>query len=171
MFKNKPSQASQVQPQTQTQDDDLGFDVEQVEIRENSFELLPKGKYVGVIEDATIEHSQKTIGCRMINFKFRIAEGQFENRVVFSRSVITHPTSQDAVDIGRSLVKTAFEAAGVAGSKLADLIGSSVFVTADIGIDKGKNGYEDKNLIRSFSAVGQQNKPVAQSTKPSFLKK
>ena len=46
-------------------------------------EIIPKGKYPGVIEDCTFKYSQNS-GKPMWELKLRITEGEFENRILYN---------------------------------------------------------------------------------------
>jgi hypothetical protein len=165
MFKNKPQQS------TDNNEFELDFDLDAEEAPEQ-FSLIPKGKYLGVITAASKTSSSRTPGCELVNIEFKITQGEYAGRTVKRGMVVNHPTSEQAVKIGRSMLKSAFLAAGVTGSNLLDLMNAQTTIEAFIGEQKAQDGYEPRNEVKSFTFdrnLTHQSALPQQNTKPGFL--
>lgn len=174
--------------ETEADELDLGFDLEATEAAEPmSFDILPKGEYPVLITGCTPKAGQKE-GSRYVAMEVTIIAGKGKSRKVWSNFTTHHPTSAQAVQIGRGGIKAAFSAAGVTGSSPADLIAAQQPIMAVIGIEKGKKDSDypdDKNVIKGFKAmkpeqmaslesgeeVAPAEAPKPASKKPSFLTK
>src|SRR5438046_9826196 len=75
--------------------------------------LLPAGKYPAEIEDAQVGPTKNGNG-QAVNLKWRIVDGEYENRVVFQSILITH-TSEEAQRIGRGMFKDVCFSCGLTG--------------------------------------------------------
>lgn len=134
---------------------------------QQDFELLPAGEYLVSVEDATIKETQS--GGAGINVKLYIAEGDYQGRYLFDWINVAHPSSQKCVDIGLAQLKRLVEASGIDTSvpftDPAVLIGKLVIAKA--GIQKGKDGYEDKNNVKTYKPASQP-KPTS-AAKPTNM--
>jgi hypothetical protein len=167
MFKNKPQQSTE----NIGNEFELDFDLDAEEAPE-AFSLIPKGKYLGVITAASKKSSIKTPGCEMVNIEFKITQGEYAGRTVYRGMVVNHPKSEQAVKIGRSMLKSAFLAAGVTGSNLLDLMNAQTEIEAFVGEQPAQDGYEPRNEVKSFTFdrnLTHQTALPQQSTKPGFL--
>src|SRR5262249_19315129 len=124
---------------------DEAFDVD-TEQGTQPFSLVPPGKYAAEIEDASIGPTKNGAG-QLIGLRWRIVEGEYENRVVFSSILIKH-TNPDAQRFGKQLFRDICFSAGLTG-KVSDLEAVKFKkVSIRVGIQKDKDGiYSDKNKI------------------------
>ena len=74
--------------------------------------LLPPGKYAAEIEEAYVVATKNGAG-QAVNLKWRVVEGEYENRVLFQFVLIQH-TSADAQRFGRQKFKDICYACGIA---------------------------------------------------------
>ena len=167
---------------TDTDDMDLGFDVEQTEAV--SFDLLPKGEYPAIIMGCTPKSSANKPGSRYVSMEVTVIGGKGKGRKVWGNFTTHHPTSATAVQIGRGQIKAAFLAAGVQSSSPVDLVAAQQPIMVSIGIEKGNDAYpDDKNSIKGFkpitpdqlAALEGGSEPAPQAArpagkKPGFLK-
>lgn len=168
---------------TDTDDMDLGFDVEQTEAV--SFDLLPKGEYPAIITGCTPKASKDKPGSRYVSMEVTVIGGKGKGRKVWGNFTTHHPTSATAVQIGRGQIKAAFLAAGVQSSSPVDLVAAQQPIMVSIGVEKGNDAYpDDKNTIKGFKAITPDqmaaleggSKPAPQAPtkpagkKPGFLK-
>lgn len=63
----------------------LVFDLNEVEV-DKGFEIIPKGTYPAIVDE--LDFTESSTGNPMIEVKFKITEGEFENRVVFDYWVL-----------------------------------------------------------------------------------
>jgi hypothetical protein len=108
--------------------------------------LFPAGKYPAEIEDAKVGPTKNGNG-QAVNLKWRIVDGEYENRVVFQSILITH-TSEAAQKIGRGMFKDVCFSCGLTG-KITDLeVLKFKKCSIKVGIEKSKDDqYPDKNRI------------------------
>jgi uncharacterized protein DUF669 len=127
---------------------DEAFDPEKEE--GSSFDLLPPGKYPAEIEDARVVVTKNGNG-QMVNLRWKIVEGEYENRTVFQSILIQH-TSADAQKFGRQKFKDVAVACGITDA-ITDLdVLKYKACTIHVGIEKDKNGeYPDKNRVTRVS--------------------
>jgi hypothetical protein len=108
--------------------------------------LLPAGKYPAEIEDAQVGPTKNGSG-QAVNLKWRIVDGEYENRVVFQSILITH-TSEAAQRIGRGMFKDVCFSCGLTG-KITDLeVLKFKKCLIRVGVERNKDGqYADKNRV------------------------
>jgi hypothetical protein len=134
---------------------DTAFDVDN-EAGTPPRELLPKGKYVAEIVDASVATTKNGKG-QMVSLSWCITEGEFENRYVFQTVIIRHE-SADAQRFGRQRFKDVCAACSIT-EPVADLNvllhkPCSIFVV----IEEDKTGnYPDKNKIGKVAPVVSRN--------------
>ncbi len=123
----------------------MTFDTENEE--GTSFDLLPPNKYAAEVDDAKVAVTKNGEG-QMVNLRWRIVEGDCENRVIFQSILIQH-TSADAQRIGRAKFKDVAVACGI-NEKITDLeVLKYKKCTIGVGIEKDKDGvYPDKNVVK-----------------------
>jgi hypothetical protein len=125
---------------------DDAFDVENEE-GTPPIELLPKGKYVAEITEASAKLT-KAGNAKMVNLKWVITEGEHEDRIVFQSIIIRHDDSPEAQLWGRRKFKDVCAACGITGSftDLESLLHKPC--TIWVGIEQDKSGqYGDKNRV------------------------
>jgi Protein of unknown function (DUF669) len=135
----------------------------------SKWDLLPAGPYVAEIDDAFITPTKNGSG-QMVSFKWKIVEGDYENRIVFDQVLIRHD-SPEAERIGRQKFKDICDAVKLTG-QVTDL-DALKFIKASIrvGIEKDKNGqYADKNKVTRVQRYDMSNgskPPVAKGSTSS----
>lgn len=175
----------------ETDDLDLGFDMDATVAEEAmSFEILKRGDYPALITGCEPKAGKKE-GSRYVKMEITIIAGLGKNRKVWGNFTTHHPTSAQAVQIGRGQIKAAFLAAGVTGSSPIDLVAAQQPIVVVVGVEKGNDEYpDDKNTIKGFKPMsadqmaslesGDSPAPEktskttaapAKSSRPSFLKK
>ena len=112
----------------------------------NSWDPLPAGEYVAQIVEASVQRPQSGDGYYLV-LTWKIAEGEFERRLVWQRIIFVHSNEQ-AQTIGRKTLKDLCVALGV-NEQVND---AEVFLFKParirLGIEKDKQGvYPDKNRI------------------------
>lgn len=149
------------------------FDSTTVEIKEQ-FELLPKGEYFVVIEDAELR-ATRTFG-KMLVAKFTVLTGPQEGRVIFENMNIVND-SEKAVKIARETFAKICRAIGHEHvSDTSELVGKRLIISVDIKeppkdaetgetktyIGKDGNQYTEqaKNTIKAY-------KPSASGVPPT----
>jgi|GEM_PF-4863327 len=127
-----------------------------------SFELLPKGDYALRAIEIKLENCKPTAKDpqgKYIDVQFEITEGPYEGRRVFQMFNIVNK-NPEAVNIALSDIKQWIGATGEAAEgeltikRIFDLEGRQCVGT--LGVQKGKNGYEDKNVIKVFKVMSSQ---------------
>ena len=76
----------------------------------NDFDPIPAGKYLAVITDSEIKPTKSGKGS-YFELTFQIIEGEFQNRLVWSRLNLNNP-NQTAVQIARSELSSICRAVG-----------------------------------------------------------
>jgi len=117
----------------------------------SDYTLLPRGNYnfeIIKIEERSIKNGSSK------NVWLKIPEGErFAKRMVFDM-IIDKSSNPLAVNLGFKKMKNLFEAAGIEFNADADtdmLIGREV--GAEVDIEKGMNGYSDKNIIKKYKKM------------------
>lgn len=91
-----------------------GFDANQVEPT-GDFEAIPAGKYLAVITDSEMKPNKAGTGS-LLQLTFQIIEGDFENRLLWTRLNLDHPNAT-AVQIARADLSAICRAVGVLAPK------------------------------------------------------
>jgi Protein of unknown function (DUF669) len=131
-------------------------------------ELLPPGKYSAEIEDAHVTNTKNGAG-QMVSFRWRIVEGEYENRVLFDHVLIQH-TSADAQKFGRQKFRDICFACGITG-KVTDLDTLKYKkCRIGVGVQKDRDGqYADKNRVGRvdpYIAPWNGSRPAAKPASP-----
>jgi Protein of unknown function (DUF669) len=112
----------------------------------NSWDVLPAGKYVAQVVEASIQQPKSGDGCYLA-LTWKIVEGAFEGRQLWQRITFVH-SSEQAQTIGRKTLKDLCVALDV--SEQVSDAGVFLFRPAHIrvGIEKDKQElYPDQNRI------------------------
>jgi len=136
----------------------FGFDLNEYQSEERSYEPLPKGEYVLKCTDAELKDTRS--GGQMIAAAFEVVSGKYANRKVWNNFNI-HNNSEKAQKIGREQVAAWARAAGKPNASSFDELLERQF-TAVLDIEKGTDGYADKNRI-----VGYVSADSAPAPKPA----
>ena len=122
-----------------------GFDPSSVPDSEYSgdFKTLPNGKYLVTLDKA--ESKVSTAGNAYINFQWRVADGQYANRVLFD--MVMQSGKEIAVTIGKQKLKAICNACNVITPKSTDEFMSKL-VCVEVGA-RNEDG-ELKNTIKKY---------------------
>lgn len=130
------------------------------EVPDSKFDAIPKGEYRAVIVDSKMKPTKKP-GGQLIELKWQIVEGQFQNRTVFDRVnwKNQNPTAQT---IGRQQLKKIAKAVG-APDEFAD---TSVLHMKPciIKIDVGEWNGEPSNEVKGYKAALTQTATTSTTT-------
>ena len=91
-----------------------GFDANQVEPT-GDFEPIPAGKYLAVITDSEMKSNKAGTGS-LLQLTFQIIEGEYQNRLIWTRLNLDNPNSV-AVQIARADLSAICRAVGVPSPK------------------------------------------------------
>lgn len=124
----------------------FGFDLNDYSAEQRNYDPLPKGDYLITCTEA--EEKTTKSGGTMIAATFEVVSGKYTGRKVWNNFNI-HNNSEVAQKIGREQVAAWAKAAGKPNATSFDDLIEKPF-TAVIGIEKGRDGYADKNRIEGF---------------------
>ena len=125
---------------------------------DRSYDLIPDGWYTATITKAELGMTKAGNG-QKIDVRYDITGPSHEGRVVFGNLNIPNP-SQKAEEIGRQQLGEIMRAIGL--SKVEDtdqLIGGTLQIK--VGLSKPQDGYEQRNEVKGFKAVGGSAAPAA----------
>jgi hypothetical protein len=110
------------------------------------FEPLPPGAYTATVVKADIETPKSGNG-HMLSLQWKVIDGEYENRLIFQRCVISH-SNETAQRIGRGQIKDICDALGMkAAVRDSDEFLHQTAILK-LGIEHDKSGlYEDKNKV------------------------
>lgn len=91
-----------------------GFDANQVEPT-GDVEAIPAGKYLAVITDSQMKPNKAGTGS-LLQLTFQVIEGDYENRLLWTRLNLDHPNAT-AVQIARADLSAICRAVGVLAPK------------------------------------------------------
>lgn len=129
----------------------IGFDPSEVPDSDYDGEsLMPIGWYDAVIEQA--QPKKTSTGGDATNIWWRIEGPTHANKVVFDWINLHLPSSERATEIGRQTMKRLCNAArnGRGFKDLSELVGNRCKIK--VGVQPGKDGYEDKNVVKDYKA-------------------
>lgn len=135
---------------------DLGNLLNGVKPEEGRGGALPAGNYNVMIEK--VEGKDTAAGGKALSIQLRIFGEKYNNAVIFDFINLSHPTSQEAADIGKGRA-----------ARIAELVGNTntdgwlnKAVTVYAGVQK-QEGFEDRNTIGQYKAydnAGQGTTPT-----------
>lgn len=136
----------------------FGFDLNEYASEQRDYTPLPKGDYVLKCTEAEVKATKS--GGEMIAATFEVATGDNVGRKIWNNFNI-HNASEKAQKIGREQVAAWARACGKPNATSFDELLERKF-TAVVDIEKGKDGYADKNRIVGYvSADSAPAKPKA----------
>lgn len=122
-----------------------------------SFDALPVGEYTARITGAEMKENSKKTGS-FLSLKFKITEGKFKDRLLFSNLNLDHP-NDDAVAMAEKELATICKSLGLAGVEdTNDLLGQDELVLKVI-IKKATSQYPEGNEIKNYKSVDGVAKP------------
>ena len=140
----------------------FGFDLSDVEVSErNEFEVMPKGEYSLKAAKADVKVTKDSEGS-YLSVEFEIARGNYTGRKIWQNFTINN-RSEKAQKIGREQIAGWARACGKPNAKDTDELIECVF-NARVDVEKGQNGYPDKNKIVSFLIANNNQSQNSQSS-------
>jgi hypothetical protein len=134
------------------------FDANQVEPT-GDFEPIPAGKYPAVIIESEMKPNKAGTGS-MLQLTFQIIEGDYENRLLWTRLNLEHPNAT-AVQIARAELSAICRAVGVLAPKDSVELHNLPLII-NVRCKKRQDTGDVVNEIKGFSA--RQSKPVRAAT-------
>lgn len=137
----------------------FGFDLTDYAGDVRDYSPLPKGEYVLSCVDAEVKATKS--GGEMISATFEVLSGQHTGRKIWNNFNI-HNKSEAAQRIGREQVASWARACGKPNANSFDDLIDRKF-KASVDIEKGSNGYSDKNRIVGYVVSGTEPKAETKS--------
>ena len=125
-----------------------------------AFELLAKGRYLAVCTESEIKTNSAKTG-EYLKLTFEIIEGSYKGRKLFDQLNIRHPNPK-AVEIALSTLSQLCHAVDVLEVGDSSVL-HNIPVLLEVGIEKGRDGYEDRNRIYGYHNA--KSAPVAAAPK------
>ena len=137
----------------------MGFQAQtqKTETGKKVYNPLPNGNYTVTMDRVSEVPTKKGDGS-LVKASFKVADGDYKGRLVFTNFLINHPSAQ-AAEIGRNQLSKCLKAMGVSQGfdgignhtgQLGAFLGREISVT--IGLEEGNNGYPDRNKITKWMA-------------------
>lgn len=127
-----------------------GFNAENVEPQQGSFEPIPAGWYTCMITDSEFKSTKNGNG-EYLQLRLDVIDGEYEKRVLFDRLNLNNP-NQTAVEIAQRQLSAICRAVGVMTPQdSADLHDKPLRVK--VGVRPAGNGYEASNEVKAYEAV------------------
>ena len=127
---------------------------------EVSFDLIPNCEAPAVIVDSKIKDTSNGKG-RMISLTIQIIDGPHKKRLLWENLVLWHE-SEKAVQIARGKLSSICKAVNTPVIEDTQQLHNKPMLIK-VGIRKGKNGYEDSNVIKKYSPISGSGNQVAQN--------
>jgi hypothetical protein len=125
------------------------FDFSNVEQPASNYDPVPAGTYVGEVIATDIRDTKAGTG-KYVSLQFKITEGDFENRRVFTNINFVNQ-NQTAQSIGQAQLASLCAAVGLKGALEDTSELHDTPVQAKIVIESDRTGqYGDRNTIRTF---------------------
>jgi len=124
----------------------FGFDLNDYTAEQRNYDPLPKGDYMLTCTEA--EEKTTKSGGTMIAATFEVVSGKYAGRKIWNNYNI-HNSSEVAQKIGREQVSAWAKAVGKPNATSFDDLIEKPF-TAAVDIEKGRDGYADKNRIVGY---------------------
>lgn len=122
-----------------------GFDATQV--KDTGFDLLPVREYQAVITESELKKANSGNG-DYFNLTFEIIDGEFKGRKVWQR-ITQNSDNEKARNIGKAQLASICKAVGkMAPNDTEEL--HDIPLIIKVGIEKGTNGYQDRNKITAY---------------------
>lgn len=126
-----------------------GFDATTVE-PSSSFDPIPRGKYIATIVKSEVKETKKKDG-HYLNLHFRITEGPYEGRMVFTNLNLQNP-SAEAQRIAQKQFSAICHATGVLKvTESSELHGIPLGIS--VKINPGSDVYPPSNDITGYFAA------------------
>lgn len=142
-------------------DYDFGVSLSEIEDA-NGFMPIPEGEYIVRATHMSLKETKIGEG-KYLKFEFLVQEGPYQNRKIFQNVMVEH-INPEAQRIGLQWVKSWIMACTGTGTERLTLSLLYRFLhqpcRAKLTIEKGNQGYSDKNKIQYFKKLIQLNDDV-----------
>lgn len=135
----------------------INFDASKVEPQE-AFSVIPAGSYLAQIEESEIKATKSGTG-QMLKLKYRVLDGQYKNRIVFSNVNIVN-ANPEAEKIGQRQLSGLCHAVGVL--QLQDTVqlhSKPVKIKVKVRVDESGK-YGDQNEVAAVESAGAAAAPA-----------
>ena len=113
-----------------------------------AFEAIPAGRYLAVITESEMKSTKSGVG-QYLQFTFQIIEGEYKDRLVWSRLNLDNPNAT-TVKIARAELSAICRAVGVLAPKdSAELHNLPLSIT--VGLKKRDDTGELTNVIKGYA--------------------
>lgn len=134
----------------------IGFNAQSVTPASSSFDLLPRGRYLATCIESEMKTNQARTG-EYLKLSFEILDGPHKGRRLFDQINVRHQNPK-AVEIALGILSQLCHAVNV-----LDLQDSmqlhNIPVILSVGIEKGRDGFDDRNRIYSYHSTKEEQAP------------
>ena len=123
----------------------------------NSYDLLPKGKYLAMVIYSEIKPNKARTG-DLLKLTFEVIDGAGKGRKVFESINIRHE-NKVAEKIGTEALNSLCLATGVMNLTDSEQL-HNIPVMIDVVIESGKDGYDDQNRVKNYSSANAGSAPA-----------
>lgn len=136
----------------------INFDIDSVEPSVNTFELLPRGRYLVMIINSDVRDTKAGDG-QFIEWTFEVMDGQWKGRRIWERMNIQN-RNKKTEDIAQKNLSALCKAVGKRGvlADTAEL--HNIPLNVDVQIKTGDNGYADSNEVKGYAPSGDTQAPA-----------
>lgn len=130
----------------------INFDVDSVEPSVNTYELLPRGRYMVMAINSDVKDTKAGDG-QYIEWTFEVMDGQYKGRRLWERMNINNrnKTTEDIAQRNLSALAKACGKSGLLG-ETDELHNIPIYV--DVQIKAENKGYAASNEIKGYSSAG-----------------
>lgn len=125
------------------------------------FEPLPNGDYTAVLVKAEDTTAKDKPNVKMFKFEFEILSGQYAKRKIWTNTTYVHPTSQQAMAIGRKFMRQIAEAT-CGGAQFNPMAAIGKPITVRLTTEE----YNGKRTNRVSKVGGPHGFPIPQGQAP-----
>lgn len=117
----------------------------------NNYELLPKGDYLCMAIASELKPNSKRTG-DYLQITFEVLDGPYKTRKIWDRLNIRN-ANKTAEKIAMEQLNALCMATGVLHLQDSDQL-HNLPVVLKVDIEAGRDGYDDQNRVKGYSAVG-----------------
>ena len=127
-------------------------------VKKKSYDPIPKGAYRAQLIECVERLTKKGDGT-YLDCKFRVMDGEHKNRLVFHKFNIDSPYAkckEIGLDQLNRFLKVSGQSQGLAGldfdtDRVQEFLNRDIVI--NVKVEKGTNGYKDRNAVTSFAVV------------------
>lgn len=136
----------------------IEFNIDAVEPAVNTYELLPRGRYLVMIINSEVKDTKAGDGS-FIEWTFEVMDGEHKGRRLWDRMNINN-RNKTTEDIAQRNLSALCKACGKSGV-LADTENlHNIPIYVEVAIKPENKGYAPSNEVKGFSAAGGQSSNV-----------